>query len=302
MNRLLGILFVALFALFTPSCYIDEENHSTLPATNAEWSKVYEYMPAPGQFINDTTPSGSGFDGTQTTHEKAIEYAESRLKKNSFVSLGGFGGYIVVGFDHDVVNAPKYDFEVVGNPNPSSSEPGVVWVMKDENENGLPDDTWYELAGSETGKTTTMQDYAITYYRPTAPKMAVRWVDNLGNSGEINYLESEHPQDYYYPQWVTEESYTLRGTRLEARNYDNGGNWTLPPYDWGYSDNYSAEDYFSNERANRFDISNAVNAMGESVQLDYINFVRVQCAVNAQSGHLGEISTEVCGFKDLNLY
>ena len=304
MKRLLGNLFIALFVVLSPSCYIDEEHNSTIPTTKAEWSKVYEYTPAPGQFINDTTNSGSGFDGTQTTPEKAIQYAESRLEKGSFVSLGGFGGYIIVGFDHNVLNAPRYDFEIMGNPNPSSSEPGVVWVMKDENGNGLPDDTWYELSGSETGKAETVQDYAITYYRPTAPKMAVRWTDNLGGSGEINHITNEHSQDYYYPLWITEDSYTLRGTRLEARNYDKAGdgkNWVLPPYDWGYSDNYSATDYISSERSNRFDISNAIEADGKSVELDYINFVKVQCAVNAQSGHLGEVSTEVCGFKDLNI-
>ena len=50
----------------------------------------------------------------KVAYEKAIEYAESRLTKQSFVSLGGFGGYIVVGFDHDVVNAAKYDFEIIG--------------------------------------------------------------------------------------------------------------------------------------------------------------------------------------------
>lgn len=304
MKRLLEHLLLAIFVVLTPSCIIDEENSSTEPTAKAEWSKVYEYTPAPGQFINDTAPKGSGFDGTQTTPEKAIAYAEGRLAKKSYVSLGGFGGYIVVGFDHNVLNAPKDDLLIMGNPNDTSSEPGVVWVMKDENENGLPDDTWYELAGSESGQAQTIQNYAVTYYRPSESMQSVKWVDNQGNSGEIEYVESQHPQEYYYPLWVESESYTLTGTCLKARNElsADGLNWTLHPYGWGYADNFSAEDFVANERGNRFDISNAVNADGESVKLDYINFVKVQCAVNAQSGHLGEVSTEVCGFKDLNLY
>jgi hypothetical protein len=263
-------------------------------------------MPAPGQFINDTAPNGAGFDGTQTTHEEAIAYAEARLSKNSFVSLGGFGGYIVVGFDHDVANAPSDDFAIKGNPNATSSEPGVVWVMQDENANCLPDDTWYELAASETGQPQTIENYSVTYYRPTSPKMSVRWSDNRGNSGEINYIESQHSQDTYYPLWVESDSYTLSGTCLEARNElsADGANWTLSPYGWGYADNFSSVDYFAGNRdnENRFDISNAIDADGKSVRLEHINFVKVQCAVNAQSGHLGEVSTEVCGFRDLTIY
>ncbi len=306
MKRLLGNLFVALSVVVASSCNIDEEHSSILPSIKAEWSKVYEYMPAPGQFINDTTPSGGGFDGTETTHEKAIAYAEARLSQKLYVSLGGFGGYVVVGFDHNVANTPANDFAIMGNPNATSSEPGVVWVMKDENGNALPDDTWYELAGSETGQRETIEEYAVTYFRPTAPKMAVQWIDNQGNSGEISYIESQHSQEYYYPQWVETDSYTLSGTLLKARNElsEDGLNWTLQPYGWGYADNFSADDYFAENRANenRFDISNAIDKDGKSVKLDYINFIKVQCAVNAQSGHLGEVSTEVCSFRDLNIY
>ena len=65
------------------------------------------------------------------------------------VSLGGFGGYIVVGFDHSIQASGGYggyDFSITGNQFSGSSEPGVVWVMPDENGNGEPDDgPWYEL-------------------------------------------------------------------------------------------------------------------------------------------------------------
>lgn len=76
---------------------------------------------------------------------------------------------------------------------------------------GLPNDTWYELKGSEYGKEETIRDYAVTYYRPSAPKMNVAWTDNRGGSGVIEYLEAFHQQDYYYPAWVEADSYTLRG-------------------------------------------------------------------------------------------
>lgn len=301
MKRFLGLLVIWYFAAISSSCNIDEDITSKQPTTKAECSKVFEYTPAPGQFINELKTGG--FNGTQTTAEAACQYAEQRFEKKNWVSLGGFGGYIVVGFDHNVLNFPKYDFSVIGNAYDGSSEPAVVWVMKDENENGLPDDTWYELAGSETGKAETIQNYAVTYYRPIAPKMAVQWVDNQGNRGEVDYLEDYHNQDYYYPLWIEGDSYTLTGTCLQARSYDKSGEgklWINPHFDWGYADNASPEDFNTRDKSNMFDISNAIDSNGHSVALDYINFVKIQCAINFKCGWIGEVSTEVCGVKDIN--
>ena len=285
--------------------------------SKADWNKVYDYTPAPGQFINELKTGG--FDGTQTTKEAAIAYAEARMSQTKqdgtpnpiWVSLGGFGGYIVVGFDHSIDNSGDYDLGILGNSFSGSSEPGIVWVMQDENGNGLPDDTWYELAGSETGKAETIQEYSVTYYRPSGTMMPVQWTDNLGNGGEIDYLKQFHRQDYYYPLWIEEDSYTLTGTCLEPRNYDASGNgsyWVNVEYDWGYADNYSPVDRLTEDEnkegdvnANHFKISNAINFECEPIHLDYIDFVKVQVGVNAKSGWLGELSTEVCGFYDYNM-
>ena len=285
--------------------------------SKADWNKVYEYTPAPGQFINETKTGG--FDGTHTTREAAIAYAEKRMSEvdrngnpyPNWVSLGGFGGYIVVGFDHSIDNSGDYDLGILGNSFSGSSEPGIVWVMQDENGNGLPDDTWYELAGSETGKTETIQNYSVTYYRPSGVKMPVQWVDNLGNSGEIDYLTQFHRQDYYYPLWIEADSYTLTGTCLKARNYDASGNgsyWVNVEYDWGYADNFSPIDRLTGDdnaaadaNANHFKISNAIDFECQPIDLKFIDFVKVQVGVNTKSGWLGEVSTEVFGFYDYNM-
>ena len=271
-------------------------------ASQADWNKVFEYTPAPGQFINELKTGG--FDASHNNPEAAITYAEGRLSEGKWISLGGFGGYIVVGFDHSISNTRSYDFSVIGNAFDGSSEPGIVWVMQDENGNGFPDDTWYELAGSEHGKFETYRDYAVTYYRPTGTGMPVQWTDNYGNSGEVDYLAQFHDQDYYYPLWIGTDSYTLTGTRLEARNYDQSGNgtyWVNPHYDWGYVDNFSPSDFNSSDKANFFKISNAIDFEGNPVNMSHIDFVKVQCAVNTKSGWLGELSTEVCGFYDKSL-
>ena len=286
-------------------------------ASKADWNKVYEYTPAPGQFINELKTGG--FDNTQTTPEAAIAYAEARMAEvdrngnpyPNWVSLGGFGGYIIVGFDHSIDNSGDYDLGILGNSFSGSSEPGIVWVMQDENGNGLPDDTWYELAGSETGKAETIQNYSVTYYRPTGTMMPVQWTDNLGNSGEIDYLTQFHRQDYYYPLWIEADSYTLTGTCLKPRNYDASGNgsyWVNAEYDWGYADNFSSIDRLTGEanasadaNANHFKISHAIDFECQPIHLDYIDFVKVQVGVNTKSGWLGEVSTEVFGFYDYNM-
>ena len=294
---------ISITRSFVVTVYDEKEFYRPKNASSeAKWNKVYEYTPAPGQFINELKTGG--FDASHISPEAAIAYAEDRLNNNIWVSLGGFGGYVVVGFDHSISNTRGYDFGVVGNAFDGSSEPGVLWVMQDENGNGFPDDTWYELAGSETGKFETYRDYAVTYYRPTGTGMPVQWTDNYGNTGEVDYLEQFHDQDYYYPLWIGADSYTLTGTRLEARNYDQSGNctyWVNPHYDWGYVDNFSPTDFNSSNKANLFRISNAIDFEGNPVKLNHIDFVKVQCAVNAKSGWLGEISTEVCGFYDYSL-
>lgn len=308
-------LLVAI--LITSSCNTDDVITETLEdhyrakteISVAEQTIVFEYTPAPGQFINETKTGG--FDGTQTTPEAAAAYAAQRMKDENFVSLGGFGGYIVVGFDHSIDNTGGYDFGVKGNSFKGSSEPGIVWVMQDQNGNGLPDETWYELAGSETGKPETIQNYSVTYYRPSEPQKPVQWTDSEGNSGQIDYWKQYHRQDYYYPLWIEEDSYTLTGTCLKARNYDTSGKgtyWVNEEYDWGYVDNFSPIDRLTNEsnanadaNANYFKISNAIDANGNKVDLKYIDFIKVQVGVNAKSGWLGELSTEVFGFFDYSM-
>ncbi|MDE5744882.1 MAG: PKD domain-containing protein [Paramuribaculum sp.] len=280
-------------------------------SSSAASNRVFEWIPAPGQFIGETQTGG--MTGNETTLESANEWARKRLEDNNFVSLGGFGGYIVVGFDHSIAKGSDgYDFAVSGNAflnaltgQGGSNEPGIVYVMQDVNGNGLPDDEWYELRGSETGKPGTVTDYAVTYYRPAAPRMNVLWADNQGASGTIDYLADYHTQNYYYPTWIADDSYTLCGTRLESRvTMDSStGYWELWKYDWGYVDNMGSDviKATSGGARNGFKIANAMYANQIPVNLKYIDFIRVQTGVNSKAGWLGEVSTEVFGFEDLKL-
>lgn len=284
-------------------------------SSSAVSNKVYEWVPAPGQFIGETQVGG--MTGNETTHAAAIAWAEQRLAAESYVSLGGFGGYIIVGFDHSISNTEtSYDFAIMANAffNLSngaggSNEPGIVYVSQDVNGNGLPDDEWYELRGSETNSASTIHDYAVTYYRPSAPKMNVQWTDNQGLTGCIDYLQAFHRQDYYYPAWIEADSYTLRGTRLEARTTQDPttGFWDNSAFDWGYADNMGSDCLDRNDagggqgQRNGFLIKNAMHIDGTHINLQYIDFIRVHTGVNSKAGWLGEVSTEVFSFQDMSL-
>ncbi len=278
------------------------------PATSessANATQVLEFMPAPGQNINE-------YGGlTITTHAEACEYALGRMG-NGGVSLGAFGGYIVFGFDHsiDASEDGGYDLAVSGNAYEGGSEPAVVWVMQDENGDGEANDTWFELRSSEHGAAGTVQNYAVTYYHSEGD---IPWHDNLttanGPTGVI-HRNAWHTQTTYYPAWVTSESYTLRGTRLAPNNafeYSETWGidiWVLYGYAWGYADNYG-EDLI--DGANLLKISNAMDAAGNPANLRYIDFVKIQSAVMAEcyigdpNSDLGEVSSEVSGVADYHL-
>lgn len=249
--------------------------------------EVVEFIPAPGQFVNE------GYSAS--TMAEACAYAEDRFRNRYFVSLGGFGGYVVVRFKTPIANSQGgYDFGIFGNSFSGSSEPGIVWVAQDANQNGVADDEWFELRGSERG----LQNYAITYSR-TDDVNKIAWRDNRGDSGVIE-RNNAHTQDYF-PAWVAENEYTLSGTLLPDNSEWNDKNqeWVLHAFEWGYADNFSAID-LATDRANRFRISDACTTSGEPANLPQIDFVKVQSATNVIHTIIGEVSTEVCGFVSYN--
>jgi len=276
-------------------------------------SKVYDYLPAPGQFVNS---SGTG------NQEGAQKIAGG---VNGLVSLGGYGGYIVFGFDHSIENKAGHDLGIYGNPlvnkDQEWSEPGIVMVMQDLNGNGLPDDdAWYELAGSEYAKAETIKKYRIVYYNPKNLQDDIRWVDNQGKTGYV--LRNMFHTQAYYPAWAAnQDSLVFEGTLLkstlqQAYSPDYGiGLITNKPMEWGYADNGSALFLEAREAEgrgyNRFDIDWAVDKEGKKVALRYIDFVKVYTGQNHNGDPgadpnepnrmLGEVSTEVSGARDLHL-
>lgn len=267
---------------------------------NAFVSEVFDYKYAPGQYA-----SSAGLTNPQNFTGIPSYLNMASAPSKSAVSLGGWGGYMVAGFNHNIVNVSGNDFIVFCGSSPSP-EPAVVYVMSDDNNNGLPDDTWYELKGSEIGHSATDRNYSVSYTRPLSETDDITWQDSKGNNGE---LKNSFGTGSTYNWWKYPDESTLifTGTRLPNAYYNNSTtdtqNWVLLPdlFTWGYAENAEASDFNSTYKGNEFDISNAIDASGNSVSLTAIRFIKIQTGVFQQAGWLNEISTEVYGAADLSL-
>lgn len=256
--------------------------------SRATAATAFDYVPAPGQFINYQIGS---------TKSKALQDLQTSLNSGSASMIGAYGGYWIVGFDHSVKNVEgKADLKITGNAFAGWSEPGIVWVMQDENGNGLPDDTWYELKGSETGKSTTKQRYAMTYYKPTTTGADVLWTDNIGRSNTVDY-NGYHSQPYYFPMFIQESYYTVVGTCLESGIFNSGGIVYAADLPWGYVDNYNTD---PTRPRDEFWIEDAIKADGTPANLRHIDFVKVHTGMAGKGEAVGEISTEPGCPTDMN--
>lgn len=331
-----NLIVLFLFAGLLASCSSEDDDFLEVvpnpPAGSTAYiTKVFDFVPAVGQFTNELPKYVAG-DTQETMNQKVLDAIGNNNR--SMISLGGYGGYVVVGFDHTIQNLPgKRDFRVLGNafyaasnPDPTapiggSCEPGIIMVAYDSNGNGKPDDNeWYEIAGSAhedvtkelwyikadtTGNDVKLhRNYEITYHKPSAePTTAeaklqyVKWEDNKGNSG-YKVKNGFHNQPYY-PEWIQSDKLTFRGTRLPENGINEGGKvayFVCYKFDYGYADNeLNAKD------DSAIDISWAVNSKGEKVHLPGVDFIKIYTGVNQENGWLGENSTEVMGVEDLHI-
>lgn len=312
---------------------------------NHPWlTRVYEYRPAPGQFINTLPLARVGepvdsvlarcrasicgrIDTTTQIFQGQVITRIDTVWAESLISLGGYGGYVIVGFDHPVVNMHTWDFDIQGNAfysdmmvSGGSCEPGIVMVGVDADGDGVPSDgdKWYELAGSEYSHPKTQHDYTITYYRPdeNKPKTPsatdhslidttyIRWTSNDVNPDSTSgYMSrnSFHMQPYW-PLWLQgEETLTFSGSKVRCNAVDIGGNDGNPYFvqfcfPWGYVDNlpnHPSRQPGVDGYNPGFKIDWAVDEQGRHVNLTHIDFIKVYNAVNQYCGWIGETSTEV---------
>ena len=300
-------------------------------SSTAYITKILDFMPAVGQFTNELPKYETG-DTQETMNAKVLKNIGNN--KRGMISLGGFGGYVVVGFDHTIMNvAGKRDFRVIANafysaanpnsnaPEGGSCEPGVIVVAYDANKNGVPDDNeWYEIAGSSHVDPTkelwyskavtagndvkTYANYEITYHRPTQePTTAegklqyIKWENNQGQSGYK--VKNQFHNQPYFPLWAKGDKITFKGTCLPQNGMDESGQgsyYVLYKFLYGYADN---ETNTKEEAA--IDIDWAINDKGQKVNLPGVDFVKIYTGVNQENGWLGECSTEITNVEDLHI-
>lgn len=264
---------------------------ATLSAQESRITEVLAYHPAPGQFMGSEAMASQDV----TTYADLLRKAQQRLvEEHTFLSLGGWGGYIVVRIQPALVNQPdQADFAILGNAFIGNAEPGIIYVSQDVNSNGLADDPWYRIRGSEDYRSNL--DYTITYYKPKDPyNDPIAWSDSEGESGLIS-RNKYHTTNSYYPLWEGDKV-TFTGALLpDCMKLDPAtGQWRSEPYAYGYADNHP-----NDSSGSHIDIDSAVNAAGELVHLDRIDFLKVQTGVHQQTDVTGEVSTEFTGIKPL---
>lgn len=276
--------FLPLIAVLAPGM---------VSAQTAGISKVYDYLPAPGQFVN-TLPN----PGENPTAESAIEAANDALTNNKMITLGAYGGYVVFGFDHPVANVKgEYDFRVKGNAFAGSNEAGIVMVSVDVNGNGVPDDEWYELAGSEYNAEGSLKNFTVGYMLPEDDTNAegYEWASTDPDNASGMVKRNNFHKQSYWPAWISDDTMQFTGTRLPNYATVSGTKWTLDQFEFGYADNQP------NNTDPGLKIDWAVNADGTPVELDHIDFVKVYTGSLQDCGQIGEVSTEVAGAEDLHL-
>jgi hypothetical protein len=183
--------------------------------------------------------------------------------------------------------------------------------MTDSNQNGLSDDTWFLLAGSDYWFSSSIHNYEVTWFNPKSESAAnVRWQDNYGKTGYI-FANEFHKQPYYpladsFPE-IGRDQYTLSGEFIHHRiDTTNPMLIVTRHYPFGYVDNtpknVTAEsnlpdnpysDAVEGFGGDSFDLSWAIDREGNYIKVEKADFIKIQNAVNYNYGRIGELSTEI---------
>lgn len=297
----------------------DKGSRTTIINVSEETSKydpyitrIYDYDPAPGTFANECYKSKGA------TKEDVMKIALGRIDRTSVgypLDLGNFGGSIVVGFDHTVVNVPgEKDFRVYGKSSTMTTPvaPGLIFVAYDKNGNGMPDaDEWFEIKGSAHETNLINSNFSITYNRPASDKKPIQigagdafydresvLCDN--SDGESYYLTLYKNKPELCPSWVNKDKFTYTGKRLDVHlRQSEPGVYTgflFDTFDWGYV----------NAKDPDIDIDWAVDKDGKAVHLPGVDFIKIfNCVSSGEemmySWTQTSMNTKFAGAADLHI-
>lgn len=294
-------------------------------AQSAFAARVVDYRPAPGQFVQDP-----GFNDPAAALGPPVGGGTGDGDDTKAVTLGGFGGSIVLAFDHTVTDDPKHPlgldcivfgnaFWAGGNANRRWGEPATIEISRDANGNGLADDAWYLIPGSHLpapAQHWQQQTWDDDANDPTYPPAFAWWVP-VGEVGTWQTWAFRLPGEVFEvgltldnPNGLSAEvegiwgyadcSPTLRLGDLDGDDVvDDPGRlpeafYTVPddPFRVGVDAGSGGGD--------AFDIAWAIDpATGLPAGLRGFDFVRITNATNVVLGPFGERSAEVCGVAEV---
>jgi hypothetical protein len=264
-------------------------------------TRVVEYSPAPGQFVNDPffndpaqalgPPSGGG---------------TSAPNNESIVTLGGFGGYIVLVFDHtvfdDLLNPLGLDaivfsnaYWVGGNPDRHWAECATIEISRDDNGNDLADDFWYLIPGSHLAAPLTRSAHSwsngtttYAYPLPVEPFGAMVVVNPVAGSGnEGIYGYAEYSPTLFLGDMDGDDE--VDDQEIVPENF-----YTVPddPFEAGMTLGCGGGD--------AFDIAWAVDPLtGEPANLQGFDFIRITTPIHVVMPAVGEKSAEIDAVADV---
>lgn len=248
-------------------------------------SRVIDYSPAPGQFVNDPA-----FNDPARALGAPVGGGTTNPNLSSLVSLGGFAGSITLAFDAPVEDDPRNPlgldciafgnaFYTAGNENRRFAEAGLIEISFDTNANGLADDPWYTIPGSALAA-------PISLPLPAA------------FNGPI--LENTSGDDTESHWGYADLSPTLLLGDTDADNIvddisaDPAIFYTAPddPTAVGVDPGSAGGD--------AFDIAWAIDpATGSPANLSAFHFIRITTAVDRINGIFGEVSVELDAVSDV---
>ncbi|MBL1218505.1 MAG: hypothetical protein D8M59_13565 [Planctomycetes bacterium] len=269
-----------------------EQTPVPAPLSSPFATKVLDYLPGEGLYVNDPN-----FNDPARALGAPIGGGTLLADSTKLVTLGGFGGSITLGFDHTVADDPAnhlgLDCIIFGNgvwigQNPLSrwSEAAVIEISLDTNGNGLADDLWYLIPGSDISDPINQQRNGF-YLLPDDP-YAQPPLDNPNGDGfeawwgyadlapvlKRGDLDGDNSVDN---PWVSNESF-----------------YTVPddPLTVGVDAGSGGGD--------AFDIAWAVDPLtGQPADLPGFDFIRITSAVWSFDNWFGEVSAEIGGVADV---
>jgi transcription elongation GreA/GreB family factor len=263
-----------------------------------------------GDFITKTAETEAiCYTGTVSETKTWWKSGSSRVVKNfapgQFVqsgagygwSLGTIGGYMMW-------QAPQglERYGVAGNDFGAWAEPGIVWMMEDNNGNGVPDEMWYEIKGPndilEEYLPFITRRYAITFVNAGEETVneygqtlsAPGWVDCRGRT---DTLPGGWPKDWGVTgDWVT-YTCTILGDDGNIANGVYGGDGHFSAIPTWYREKNRYLGYVDARTHSSFYVDDAIDARGNPVTLTNVRFIKVHTARFSYGGIFGEVSTEV---------